>query len=248
MESGVNLAMLIHALRANEFKELRNGEALNFMGKCLANINRTNSQNYQDIWALYEAGYIGTGGFFVEFGATNGIDGSNTYLLEKEFGWRGVLAEPIPHHEAALRANRPNSQICTDCVYTKSGLQVPFIIANENDLSTIAGYGDDEHKFKRDNGTNILINTISLYDMLKKYQTGKYVDYLSIDTEGSEFDILQAFFNDNKDEYYIRTLTVEHNFNDEIRGKIYNLLKANGYSRKFPEFSRWDDFYIKDEK
>lgn len=247
MENSINLAMLIHVLKGDEFSELRSTESLTFMGKCLTNINKTHSQNYQDIWALYESGFA-KNGLFVEFGATNGIGGSNTYLLEKEFGWTGVLAEPIPHHEAILRANRPNSKICTDCVYTKSGLQVPFIIANENDLSTIAGYGDDEHKFKRDNGTNILINTISLYDMLKKYHTGKYIDYLSIDTEGSEFDILQAFFNDNKNEYYIRTLTVEHNFNVDIREKIYNLLRDNGYSRKFTEFSRWDDFYIKDEK
>jgi FkbM family methyltransferase len=247
MENGISLATLIHILKADEFKELRSGEALSFMGRCLINIDRSSSQNYQDIWALYESGFS-KNGLFVEFGATNGVGGSNTYLLEKEFGWTGILAEPIPHHEAALRANRPNSQICTDCVYTKSGLQVPFIITNESDLSTIVGYGDDEHKSKRDSGTNILINTISLYDMLKKYNKGKYIDYLSIDTEGSEFDILQAFFNDNKNEYYIRTLTVEHNFNAELREKIHDLLRANGYIRKFTEFSRWDDFYIKDEK
>ena len=49
------------------------------------------SQLKQDIFVLLETGFK-RNGFFVEFGATNGIDLSNTYLLEKRFGWNGILA------------------------------------------------------------------------------------------------------------------------------------------------------------
>ena len=50
------------------------------------------SQYCQDIFALSKPPM--TSGFFVEFGATDGVQWSNTWLLEKRFGWRGILAEP----------------------------------------------------------------------------------------------------------------------------------------------------------
>ena len=65
--------------------------------------------------------------------------------------------------------------------------------------------------------------------MLIKYNAPKLIDYLSIDTEGSEFEILKNFdFNNFK----FRVITCEHNFSDN-REKIYKLLTDNGYIRKF---------------
>ena len=55
--------------------------------------NNIKSQIYQDIFVLYTLNWK-RNGFFVEFGATNGFDLSNSYLLEKDFGWKGILCEP----------------------------------------------------------------------------------------------------------------------------------------------------------
>ncbi len=59
-------------------------------------IKNIKSQIHQDIFVLYTLSWK-RNGFFVEFGATNGVFLSNTYLLEKNFGWKGILSEPNPH-------------------------------------------------------------------------------------------------------------------------------------------------------
>jgi len=75
---------------------------------------------------------------------------------------------------------------------------------------------------------------------LKKYNAPKEIDYLSVDTEGSELDILSAFdFN----EYRFNCITIEHNFT-ENREKLKLLLEQNGYKRIFEHLSKWDDWYI----
>lgn len=221
-------------------------EAISFLGAVLYNLEGTHSQNFQDIWALYESEFK-KNGTFVEFGATNGVDGSNTYLLEKRYGWSGILAEPLPIHTSSLHTQRPTARIVPKCVWTKSADSIDFLCTDEQDLSTIAGYGGaDEHSEKRLRGGNIIqVETISLYDLLslKPYT---YIDYMSVDTEGSEFDILQAFFQNPKSrKYFIHTLSVEHNFNQEARQKLFDLLSSNGYVRKFEVISRWDDFYVR---
>ena len=72
----------------------------------------------------------------------------------------------------------------------------------------------------------------------------KEIDYLSIDTEGSELTILEKYFTNHANEHNIRCITVEHNNDEELRTQIYILLAKYGYERKFTIFSRWDDFYI----
>ena len=72
----------------------------------------------------------------------------------------------------------------------------------------------------------------------------KFVDYISIDTEGNEYQILKNFnFNKNK----INIFTIEHNFEKDKRKKIYNLLTKNNYKRIFTNISYLDDWYILNE-
>ena len=76
--------------------------------------------------------------------------------------------------------------------------------------------------------------------MLKQFEAPKLIDYLSIDTEGSEYKILQAF---DFDLYKFKVITCEHNFGKN-REKIFNLLIRNGYSRKFEHISKYEDWYV----
>lgn len=235
---------LLYTVKQNE--QYRNSEHVKFLGHCLSLCDKSQSQNFQDVWALYESGFK-RDGFYVEFGATDGIDGSNTYLLAKEYDWKGILAEPNPVWHSRLHANRDDDQtdISHECVYTKTGDKLDFLAVDDACLSTIRGFGnDDEHMLKRKQNSLISVDTVSLMYLLDFYSAPNAIDYISVDTEGSEYDILEAFFRDN-DCYDVRAFTVEHNFNDEFRNKIHDLMTKNNYVRKFSEFSRWDDFYVK---
>jgi hypothetical protein len=59
----------------------------------LLTFREAKSQLGQDIFALDFADFK-IGGTFLEIGAADGVTLSNTYLLEKRFGWTGVLCEP----------------------------------------------------------------------------------------------------------------------------------------------------------
>lgn len=214
----------------------------------VALITNTNSQNYQDVWALYESGEK-YGGVFIEFGATDGVAGSNTLMLERDWGWTGMLLEPLPQHTVALKANR-SANVLPLCVWTESDVVLNFDVVDENDLSTITGYGiNDEHAEKRTHKQSINVSTISLLEVVKTVGANQPIDYMSVDTEGSEYDILAAYFADpDHSNYTINTISVEHNYNPTVRDKIYKLMYANGYVRVFEDVSMWDDFYKKETK
>lgn len=205
-----------------------------------ANVDVTGfGQLRQDIVALIFSGFK-HGGFFVEFGATDGISLSNTYLLEQNYNWDGILAEPNTRWHADLWKNRC-AKIETLCVTAKSGEAVEFLSASQGELSTIADYADnDQHLGRQINATSSFISTISLNDLLAKHKAPRYVDFLSIDTEGSEYDILRGFDFASHEFGFI---CVEHNFTP-AREKIQNLLVAHGYTRVFASLSNWDDWYL----
>jgi len=211
-----------------------------FLAYVLKNFYRSKAQAFQDAFVLFMTNEK-KGGYFVEFGATNGISMSNSYLLEKSFGWNGILAEPARCWHRELSANR-NCMIDTNCVWSKSGERLEFNEVSVGELSTINSYsGRDGHFRNRQKGKVYEVETISLSDLLEKHCAPHEIDYLSVDTEGSELTILENF---DFSKYNIRIITVEHNYTD-IRGKINDLLNSNGYKRVFEKFSNWDDWYIK---
>ena len=203
--------------------------------------SKSKSQLRQDLFVLSHFGFK-RNGFFVEFGATNGLRGSNTHLMEKELGWTGILAEPATCWHKNLKENR-DCFIETDCVWKDSNSILTFNEADAAGLSTIDIFSNsDKHANRRKQGKTYEVKTISLNDLLKKYDAPKNIDYLSIDTEGSEYEILSSF---DFAGYDIGVLTVEHNFT-AMREKLFLLLSGQGYQRVFEDISRFDDWYIKE--
>lgn len=200
---------------------------------------RSVSQLGQDLWVLEQTGYK-RGGFFVEFGATDGIQLSNSLLLESGFGWSGICAEPNPLYFERLKQNRCCT-VVADCILGRTGDKVEFLLADEfGGVSEFTRH--DPHDKRRDPfrelGLVMEVETISLDDFLKKYDAPRQIDYLSIDTEGSEYEILSHFPIADWD---IRLMTIEHNFT-AMRSDLRMLMEANGY--RCVEM-KWDDWYIK---
>lgn len=208
------------------------------IGEAAEIFSQSKSQLGQDIFAL-AASNLKRGGYFVEFGATNGISLSNTWLLEKKFGWTGLLAEPARVWHRDLTAAR-NAQISFSCIWKTTGERLEF--SESAELSTITRFASlDGHKKARKTSKKYLVETVSLLDFLDFHNAPRSIDFLSIDTEGSEYEILSSF---DFSKYEFGSITVEHN-NTSQREKIFNLLTSKGYKRFDSLDTKFDDWYLK---
>jgi FkbM family methyltransferase len=197
------------------------------------------AQIQQDIFVL---NYHGTSpGYFVEFGATDGKTISNTFMLEKQFGWNGILAEPAISWREDLLKNR-NCSLDFRCVWKESGSELEFAEVQDALMSTINSFSSsDIHANARRNKKLYRVETISLNDLLSQHNAPTTIDYISIDTEGSEYEILSAF---DFSKYTVKIFTIEHNFSDN-REKVFQLMSKFGYERVQTEISEYDDWYLK---
>lgn len=214
--------------------------AAGFLAFCLQHSAKSKAQIMQDLYVLFRLPK--TNGFFVEFGASDGITINNTYLLENTMSWSGVVAEPFPVWHAALLANR-KCKVETRCVWNKTGEELDFVACAETpELATLNRFlHADLHDTKRSINSSICqVKTISLNDLLAESDAPKHFDYLSVDTEGSEFDILQSL---DTARWLPRIITVEHNYVAEARNRVNQLLTGWGYVRELEAFSQFDDWY-----
>lgn len=235
--------------RKDRLKELKQREGAFFDLKFLRAMPETHrsqlidlletsrSQIRQDLFVLSQTGFQ-RDGFFVEFGATDGVSFSNSWLLETAFGWNGILSEPGRGWHKSLHENR-KCRIDTRCVWKESDTSIDFVEAARGINSGISSFVPRYRKIK---GKSYSVPTVSLDDLLDAHDAPDVIDYLSVDTEGSEYEILSAFDFDRRK---VRILTVEHNFAPQ-REKIYALLSRQGYRRLLEDVSRFDDWYVLD--
>jgi FkbM family methyltransferase len=170
------------------------------------------SQAGQDKWVI-DFFKKKKNGFFLDIGAFDGIDISNTYILEKKYNWDGVCIDADPINFESLKKNRS----CT-CIHTA--------ISKENKIVNFrsAGAGGEINE----NG-NLQIQCRTLADVLIEVNAPKTIDYISLDIEGSEYDALLAF---PFEEYEFIIMTVEHNLylgSSTNKENIKELLTSKGY-------------------
>jgi FkbM family methyltransferase len=172
-----------------------------------------------------------TGGFFVDVGAHDGVSINSTLFLERDLGWSGICFEPLKRRFDELVVNRPNSICINACVYNFDGV-VQFR-DNEGYPEMLSGIEKEHcqaHKIRivselGSTGSTRVYDApcVTLPTILSKHGV-KVVDYLKIDTEGSELEILKTL--DFRVD--IKVIDVEANYGSE---KFDSFLLPLGYKK-----------------
>lgn len=169
--------------------------------------------------------------FFLEIGADDGIKFSNCAFFEKELGWQGIAIEPREVAFNELKKNR--NCICLNTALSSEEKECEFmeLFGYGLGLSGIIENYDNRHldrinielKNSENKGKMInIVKTKTLGKILDKYNITN-IDFLSIDTEGSELDILSTIdFN----KIYIKVITIEDNYHSK---ELLNFFKSKGY-------------------
>ena len=129
------------------------------------------------------------------------------------------------------------------CVLDNRSSPVTFTEVNDSEYSTIEEFkSSDSHKTKRKKmNSKYTVETVSLTQLLVDHNSPEKIDYISIDTEGSEYEILKSF---DFSKYSIECITIEHN-NTKNKELIDNIILSNGFKKVFEEISQFESWYIK---
>lgn len=180
-------------------------------------------------------------GYFLDFGAFDGVNDSNTFYFERYQGWQGICVEPNPMWYGALCAVR--SCISVNCaLWNKSRQSLEFVDAHG--LSSLASVKDDDSNAELRNkytAARIRVDTINPTELLERFSAPGYIDYLSLDVEGVEGVVLREL---DLKRYKIGLMTVEHNHAKDKQADTRKYLSRFGY--EVEEFFN-DDFFFNHE-
>jgi len=182
-------------------------------------------------------------GTFVDVGAYDGVTFSNTFFFERHLGWSGICIEPLPSVFEVLQANR--SSVCLNCaVFDHEGVAefVDVDMPNFGKMySGLRASYDPRHadiiRARASAACVIQIPARRLPSILDEYRLSR-IDYLSIDTEGSELKILKDL---DLGRYDVHLTSVENNYNDT---SIQGYLHGHGY-RRVNTFAGFDQPYAR---
>ena len=177
-------------------------------------------------------------GFYVELGANDGIRQSNTYLLERNYGWKGILIEPALNNFISCKRNRARNNFYACCACVPFTFKNKFVELSYSDLMTTGStsYRDHKHNTKkkgrkycdvRDDIDDIefCARAETLTEILNKAKSPKKIDLLSLDVEGAELGVLQGI---DFDLYSFKYMVIECHSKIYLK-KIVSYLKPFGY-------------------
>jgi FkbM family methyltransferase len=202
------------------------------------------SQIGQDKWVHSVLGDK-QNGYFIELGACDGIGLSNTLFFERELNWKGICIEPNDYLFQSLTRNR-KCHTSNGLAYSAEGYEVGFSLCG-----ALSGVLDENVGPFTSRDVIVRKTTTTLGKILDSFNAPNIIDYLSLDVEGQEYNILKTF---PFDKYKFRCITVEHNephVGPKQQKLIRGILEKNGYKfvKGNDDVNNWghgpiDDFYV----
>ncbi|MDX5592624.1 FkbM family methyltransferase [Pseudovibrio sp. SPO723] len=177
-------------------------------------------------------------GYFVEVGLGDGVNSSNTYFMEHSLGWRGLLIEPNPTVTEAIRSRRI-APLDPRAAWHTDDEVMEFLAVEGVQLSTLLPFAEDDHHTRT--GEIMEVQTVRLETVLKENNAPDAIDFLSVDTEGSEIHVLEGIDFARREFEFI---CVEHNYVPEKREAVARFLNERGYDPVWPHLSKFDAWFI----
>ena len=164
-------------------------------------------------------GYINfNNGFFIECGANDGVDQSNTWYYEKYLNWNGVLIEPLKKQFNELKKNRSNKNYFFNNALTSSESINSLNLMEKNLVSRIIEESDKDLHY-------VKVKSVTLKKILDEISAPFLIDFFSLDVEGYEYEIIKGIDFDKYNFKYFLIETSNELVIDYLKGKNYLLLK-----------------------
>jgi len=216
------------------------------MGTKPSNI-KYNDRLGQGQWVAEKVYDFKRNGYFIELGAYNGKDCSHTYPLEKYLDWNGICIEPAQEQWDTLFKDR-NCCVNGSVVWHTDGDQITYLEGHKKRhhkmSSGIKGYAltdmtDEQQEQLSAAMKSVTKKTRTLQTILGMHNAPKFIEFLSLDTEGSEYEILKNF---PFDIYTFGAMVIERG-NDKTKSDgIRSLLESYQYIYDYR--GSCDDYYI----
>ena len=184
----------------------------------------------QDKWVLETVFPDVTNGFFVDVGSGHGTIGSNSVMLERH-GWKGICIDPFPVHMEGRTC-----QMFKEVVFSEPGKEMTFRAAKG-----LAGLEETLGKWNTTAmaAPAVKFTTTTLESVLMRGNAPSFVNFVSLDIEGAEYEALKGF---PLDRVRVGAWDIEHNNEEPKRSNIKALLESHGYVRSHT--FKQDDFYV----
>lgn len=153
-------------------------------------------------------------GFYIEAGAYDGIFQSNTYLLERKLGWKGILIEP-------------SLSVYNECIMnrdTNKNLILNYALLEHGNFKKAIGHFDGSCRSMLHPKGKYSVDATTLTNILDKYKV-KWIDFLSLDVEGHELPVLRGLDFTRYKPTFILVEIRKMFYNDIVKYlKEYNLI------------------------